>query len=338
MLRKYLTLIVMIALALPAAVASADATDDIYCGDLSQNDCQILLDNAAVMDSLNSFAVHMNMTLDIDGAEPTRLSVQGNGQFELDDESLHTINEMATNASEAEWGDLAEFFLTSAKAAIWVEITESSGEEDDTTEFNLLLQDGILVLSADALSALSGEDMTGMEGFGIDLNGAIGELLTESGMMPEADSKAMEEAYTLAESAMSIARLPDGNVNGVAVAVFKSDYDLGAYFSMVGTEQIMAASGDLDDSRTQSEIMESMEVGEFSVTHSIGLDDRYTYGLDILADLSMSHTENGQQMTSTINMEMDAQLSGFDEPVEVSISEDIFAFPLAMLQQMSDSG
>ena len=338
MLRKYLTLIVLIVLALPAAVTSADAANDVFCGDLSQSDCQILQDNAAVMDSLNAFAVHMNMALDVDGAEQTRLSVQGNGQFELDDEALQTINEMAANAGEAEWSDLAELFLSSAKAVIWVEMTETTGEGDVTSEINLLLKDGILVISADALSALTGEDLSGMEGFGIDLNDAIGDLLKESGMLPEADSAEMQEMEALADSAMSIARLPDGELNGGAVAVFKTDFDLGAFFSLVSPEQLMAASGDLDDPQMLSEIMDSIEVGEFSVTHYIGLDDSYTYGLDVLMDFSMSYTENGQPMTSSIDMEMAALLSKFGEPVEVAIPEDIFAFPLAMLLQMRESG
>jgi len=338
MLRKTLTFIVMIVLALPSAVASADAANDVFCGDLSPSDCRILQDNAAVMDSLNAFAVQMHMALDDDGAEQTRLSIQGNGQFELDDESLQTINEMAANAGEAAWSALAELFLTSAKAVIWVEMTETTVEGDVTTEFNLLLKDGILVISADALSALTGEDMTGMEGFGIDLNDAVGELLAESGMLPEADSAEMQEMEALADSAMSIARLPDSEVNGMEVAVFKTDFDLGAFLSLVSPEQLVAAYGDLDDPLTLSEIMDSIEVGEFSVTHYIGLDSSYTYGLDVLMDLSMSYTENGQPMTSSIDMEMAALLSKFGEPVEVAIPEDIFAFPLAMLMQMGESG
>ena len=267
-----------------------------------------------------------------------RFFLQADGQFELDDESLQTINDMAVHASEAEWGELAEIFLTSAKAVVRLEMAESLGGEDVTTEINLLLKDGILVLSADALSALTGEDMAGMEGFGIDLNDAIGDLLTESGMMPETDSADMQEMEALADSAMSIARLPDSAVSDVAVAVFRTDFDLGAFFSLVSPEQLMAASDDLDDPLTLSEIMDSIEVGEFSVTQYVGLDDSYTYGLDVLADLSMSYTENGQQMTSSINIEMDVDLSKFGEPVDVPIPEDVFAFPLAMLMQMSESG
>ena len=58
MLRKCLILIVFdCVLVFPVAFAHADSMDDVFCGDLSQSDCQILLDNAAVMDSLNSFAV-----------------------------------------------------------------------------------------------------------------------------------------------------------------------------------------------------------------------------------------------------------------------------------------
>ena len=338
MLRKYLTLIVLIALALPAAVASADAANDVFCGELSQSDCQILLDNAAVMDSLNSFAVFVSLALEADSDEPTHVFAQAYGQFEIDDESLQTINQLTANTKEDDWGALAELFLTTVKADVWIQMRDLSSGEEVESEVKLLLKDGILMLSADALSALSGEDLTGMEGFGIDLNDAIGELLAESGAMPEADAAEMQEIEALADSATSITRLPDGEVSGVAVAVFKTDFDLGAFFSLVSPEQLLAASDDLGDSRTLSEIMDSIEVGEFSVTHRIGLEDSYTYGMDIVIDMSMSHTKDGQLRTSTINFEMAALLSNFGEPVDVAIPEDVFAFPLAMLLQMRESG
>lgn len=334
MLRKCVILIALIALVFPVAIAGADSMDDVFCGDLAQGDCQILLDNAEIMDNLNSFAVNVSMTLEADAADPMRLFAQGNGQFGLDDESLQTINEKAANIAEADWGELAEIFLTSAKANVWIEMTDASGEEEDKTEISLLLKDGVLVLSAEALSALTDEDMTGMEGFGIDLNDAIGELLTESGAMPEMDSAEMEEMDDVADSAMSITRLPDGEVREVAVAVFKTDIDLNAFFSLVSAEQLVGASNDMDDSEALRELMDSIEVGEFSVTQYIGLEDNYTYGTDILVDMSMSFTENGQRQDSSINFEMAAVLSNFGEPVDVPIPEDAFVFPLAMLLQM----
>ena len=140
MLRKCLVLIVMIVLVFPVTLARADSMDDVFCGDLSQSDCQILLDNAAVMDDLNSFAVSVTMAIEVDAVEPMRLFVQGDGQFELDDESLQTINTMAATASEAEWGELAEVFLTSAKAVVSVEMTEFSGEEEVQSEFQLAVE------------------------------------------------------------------------------------------------------------------------------------------------------------------------------------------------------
>ena len=331
MLRKTVILIALIVLVFPAAIAGADSMEDVFCGDLSQADCQILLDNAAVMDSLNSFAVFMSMALEAGATEPVNMFAQGYGQFELDDESLQTINDKAANATEAEWGELAEIFLTAAKADVWIDMRDLSGEEEVKTEFSLLLKDGVLVISANALSALTGEDMSGMEGFGIDLNDAIGELLTESGAMPEADSEEMEAA---AESAMSISRLPDDEMSDVAVAVFKTEIDLNVLFSLVSAEQLVAASNDMDDPQAARELMDSIEVGEFSVTQYIGLEDKYTYGTDILVDMSMTFTENGQEMTSAIKFELAALLSNFGEPVDVEISEDAFVFPLAMLLQM----
>ncbi len=334
MLRKYLIFIAVIALAFPGAFALADSMDDVFCGDLSGSDCQILLDNAAVMDNLNSFAVSMSMNLEADADEPMRLSLQAAGQFELDDESLRTINERAVDLAEAEWAELAEIFLTSAKASVWMEITDSSGAEAATSEVNLLMKDGIVLLSADALSALAGEDMSGMEGFGIDLNDAIGEMLAESGAMPEPDSAEMKEMEAIADSAVSVARLADSEVRGVSVAVFRSDLDLNAFLSMLSADLLAAAANDMDDSKAAGDLMEALEAGEFSVTQYIGLDDKYTYGLDMLMDMDMSYTENGQQRNASISMDLKAKLSDFGQPVDVEIPEDVFVFPLAMMMQM----
>ena len=334
MLRKCVILFALIALVFPVALAHADSMDDVFCGDLSQGDCQILLDNAAAMDSLNSFAFDLSITGVADSEEPMRLTIGATGQIALDEESLQLINDQAANVSEADWGELMEIFLTSVTADVLIDMTDSSGAEEVKTEIRLLLKDGIMLLSADALSALTGEDMSGMEGFGIDLNDAIGELLTESGAMPEADSDEMQEMEALADSAMSIARLPDSEVSDVAVAVFKTDFDLGTFFSLVSAEQLVAATNDMDDPEAVRELMDSIDVGEFSVTQYIGLDDKYTYGMDAVLDMSMSFTENGQQQTSSISFDMDASLSKFGEPFDVTIPEDAFVFPLAMLMQM----
>ncbi len=334
MQRKFTILIAFIALVFPVAFAQADAVDDVFCGDLSQSDCQILRDNAAVMDSLNSFAVAVSMNLAVDSEEPMRLSAQANGQFELDDESLQIINEKAANMAEADWGELAEIFLTSAKANLRIDMTDASGEEEVKSEITLLMKDGILMLSAEALSAVTGEDMTGMEGFGLDLNGAIGELLAEFGMMPESDSADMQEMEAVADSALTIVRLPDSDVNGAAVAVFKTDFDLNAFLSLISVEELVAASNDMDDPQMARELMDAIEVGEFSVTQYIGLGDSYTYGTDIAVDASMSHMKDGQLQDMSIVLDMAAQLSNFGEPVDVPIPEDAFVFPLAMLLQM----
>ncbi len=334
MLRKCVILFALIALVFPVALAHADARDDVFCGDLSQSDCQVLLDNAAAMDSLNSFAFDLSITGVADSEEPMRLSLEATGQITLDEESLQLINDQAANASEADWGELMEIFLTSVTADILIDLTDSSGAEEVKTEIRLLLKDGIMLLSADALSALTGEDMSGMEGFGVDLNDAIGELLTESGAMPEAESAEMQEMEEVAESAMTISRLADSEVGSVAVAVFRTDLDLNAILNLVSAEQLAAASNDMDDPAAVRELMDAIDVGEFSVIQYIGLDDKYTYGIDAVVDMSMSLKENGQEMNSSISFDMSAILSKFGEPFDVTIPEDAFVFPLAMLMQM----
>ena len=49
MIRQCMMLIALILLLMPAAGAFADSTDGVFCGDLAEADCQILLENAEVM-------------------------------------------------------------------------------------------------------------------------------------------------------------------------------------------------------------------------------------------------------------------------------------------------
>lgn len=333
MLRKFAILIALIILVLPVSGARADSMDDVFCGDLPEADCQILLDNAAAMNSLNSafFFFSMNVLTGVD--EDVLYAAQGYGDVELDDEAVDAINKLSEDVSAADWGVLFELALASAQADVTLDFRDYSGQEDVRTALRLKLKDGILLIGPDTLAALTGASMGDMEEFGVDLKGAIGELIAESGAIPAMDFDDMAEVEA---EAMSISRLPDDEVSDVAVAVFQTDIDLKTLLSSVRAQQLVAASYDLPDRQAAEALVDSINSRDFYVRQFIGLDDHYTHRMEVLMDMSMADESVDQEPFASLVLNMIISLSKFDQPVDVTIPEDAFVLPLAMLMQMGD--
>ena len=96
-------------------------------------------------------------------------------------------------------------------------------------------------------------------------------------------------------------------MNGVAVAVFQTDFDLAAFFSLVSPEQLVAASADLDDPLTLERDHGLDRSRRVFVTQYVGLHDSYTYRMDILVD--DEHVVYGERAVSKIrqfNFDMSA--------------------------------
>lgn len=329
-LRAFLTVLVILLVSLTGV--QADSTDRAdLCGDLPAADCQVLIDNESVMNSLNSFAFVMSMNLDVSGEEPMRLELQGGGAFALGDEALQAANEMSQSVADVDMSALIELLLTSLEGEIWLDLQTASTEGPTDLELSLRLKDGVIFVGAEVLEALTGESASGMEAFGIDLNDALGEMLEESGAMPATDMSDMKEAEA---AATTIERLPDSEVNGVAVAVFEMDIDLNALLSLVSAEELAAATNDLDDADSAEGLIEAINVSEFAVRQYIGLDDKYTYRMKMSLDMSMAFEDEGEAIDWAMVMGMNIDLSDFGEPVVVEIPEDAFVFPLAMMMAM----
>lgn len=332
MLKMRMLMVLLVVLLLSLSGVLADSSDRaILCGDLPETDCQILLNNADVMDSLNSFAFLMNINLNASGDDAMQLTLNGGGALSLADEALHAANAMSETMSGADMSALAELLLTSLEADVWVELQGEAAEEDFDMGFNLLLKDGVVLVGAEALEAVTGEPMTGIDAIGIDLNDAIGEMLEETGAMPAMDADEMEAAEM---AAISVARLADSELNGVAVAVFESDFDLNTILSLISAEQLVGASDDMEDSQAAAQMMEAIDVSEFSVRQYIGLGDSYTYRIVMALDMTMASESGDLDADAQIVMDMSIDLSNFNEPVEVEIPEDAFVFPLAMMLTM----
>ena len=314
--------ILILALLLPllAFSASADASG-VFCGDLPAGDCQLLQDAAANMDALSSFAFDMDMTLSIDdGEESMDAALGASGGLALSQESLAAAKSAAemVEASDAvgldeDMAGALDALVAGLSGMIDMEITL----DGEAIPLSLLMKDGVIVLDMAALGALMGEDggdMEGMEAFGLDANGIFSYMVSEPGMADLMSHGEMDA--TSLEAATTIARLPDGEINGASVAVFESEIGSNALFAGIGAEVAKsAAGGAAGDYDSMSLVMREY----------IGLDDRHTHRVEAAmgfdGDLGFA-------------MQLRLDMSAFNQPVEVALPADVMAFPLAMMLQM----
>ncbi|MCY3781536.1 MAG: hypothetical protein OXG78_14580 [Chloroflexi bacterium] len=334
MLKKSLMLALLVVLLSSLAGVQADTNErPDLCGSLPQTDCQILVENENSWMSLNSFGFSFSMDITADADESMHFTGQGAGAFEIDSEANQTLIEMNENLSAVDIGALVELMLTSVEGKISFEFSVSGGDEDLDTAMTLLLKDGVVVIDAAALEALTGEPMGGLEAFGIDLNGALDEAFDELGVMDLSELNATSEAEV---AATTVSRLPDEEIRGDAVAVFESTINVETLFSLVSLEELVAASNDLDDPEEVAALIEAMEFGDFSIREYIGLENRYTYRVEITMAMTVSGEASELDGDASIVMDMSMEVFDFNVPVNVEIPEDAFVFPLAMMMAMGD--
>ena len=241
---------------------------------------------------------------------------------------------MSQQLTAEESGALLELLVTSLTGEVWLNLSGTSADEEVSMELSIRLKEGVILLNPGAMEEISGQPMTGMEWLGVDVTGAVGDLLAESGMMPEMDADGMEEAEA---SAISITRLPDSEINGVTVAVFETSIDVNSILSLISIEDMIAFSNPEEDPEKSMEMIEAIDVRDLSSRQYIGLDDHYTYRFDVSVDLTAPDESNSNDGgEKTIVMDLDVGLSGFNDPVEVEIPEDAMVFPLAMMLQMNN--
>ena len=339
MIKRCLILPMLVMLLMPLAGVSAQADREgfDYCQMAPAPDCQILINSEAAMAEVSSFAFDIDVSLDLaaDGeGNNSRMRMTGNGRIAADPEAIAALNDMEgldsvdVDAMRAGLGSL----LTSIEGEVSLLVTEittdkTGAEVVSETPVNLIMENGVYALDLASMVEASGESIEGMEGFewlGVDLNGAAASILaeatasfnTESGMMN------MDESG-LAES-MTITRLPDGEVNGTAVAVFELSIDYATLLEVIDITAVMAGmSADAAADQFEVEAMlESFQDAALVIREHIGLEDFYAYRVDIAAESAFA------------SFALRIDLGDFNAPVDVDIPDDAFILPYALMTQM----
>ncbi len=293
------------------------AADSVNCGDLSEADCQILIDNSARMHELSAFHFEADFDIEMQGVasqDMLMLGVTGSGDLAMDATAAEGIDDMA---------EQAEAIIASLAGQMRFVMNLEGDGEAESIEVDLLMRDGIVLVGGDLLDESMGMAMDDMEWFGLDLNGAMAVLFEQAGISSDLFSDAPEHA----ELMPMITRLDDAVVDGVPVAVFES---------VISLDALMAGgAGAMDEAMAPLGMAGTVSSGEMTERHYIGLDDANTYRQELSGAFQVNDfTLEDSSGDVAVTMSMRVDLSAFDELVVVELPEDVPAFPLAMMLAM----
>ncbi|MCY3832539.1 MAG: hypothetical protein OXG85_05950 [Chloroflexi bacterium] len=328
MLKNCAILIAFIILLLPASGALADTTDEaMLCGDLSAADCDIRLSHQAAMDALYSLAFSLSANISVEAEAPSEslsLSMNGAGRLAFDRELMSQLEAMEAQAAlnATAMAGLIETALSGLTGEISLMIAIDAEGELEEFPLDLLLKDGVIALDFTALSGESAGSEMSMGSLGISFAG-LAEALESEGAIPESlqASPADISESALAQS-MTITRLPDSEVNGVSTAVFQTALDadaLTAIFDMTGLAKAEAAA--------------NAPSATLHVFEYVGLADFLTHRVE-LAMTDLPNPEPDALGAVNISLDMRIDFGGYNEPVEVSLPEDMMIMPLSMMMEM----
>ncbi|MCY3575349.1 MAG: hypothetical protein OXG92_01240 [Chloroflexi bacterium] len=300
-------------------VVAAGHSQEVNCGDLSEADCQILIDNHASMHDLSAFHFEAAMDMEMWGtASPERLKLgmTGSGDLAMDSSAAEGIDDMA---------EQAEAVIDSLAGQMRFVIHIEDDGKTESIEVDMLMRDSVFLFAGSMVEELMGMTMEDMDWFGLDLTGAVAAMLAQAGISE--DDARHDDTSDYAEPEPVITRLDDAEVNGAPVAVFESTIDMETMMSgdAETIEELMAPFG----------LAGTLGSGSMTNTHYIGLDDGYSYRQELSGSFSVGGLAMGEasgDMSATMSMTID--LSAFNEPVEVELPEDVPAFPLAMMLAM----
>ncbi len=328
MLKRSLLLTLVVVALLSLSLVQADTNDrPDLCGELPQTDCQILVENEDSWMTLDSAGFAFSIDMDMVADESMQLVGEGVGAFEISGELMQFLIDANEDMTAVDMGALLTLMLTGVNGEITLEFSGDMDGEATDVALSLLMKDGVVLLDATALEAITGEPMGGVEALGIDLNEGLDEIFADVGVV---DLSGVDDASEAEIAAISVTRLPDEEIRGDAVAVFESIISLETLFSMLSAEELVAATSSQEDPEEIAAMIEALEYSDLSMREYIGLDNRYTY----LVDLSMEMQLSGDVGDSSIEIGMTVEMYDFNEPVDVEIPEDAFVFPLMMIMQM----
>lgn len=305
-MRKGLLLVLLLLTVVSGAALAQTTTGEVYCGDLSADDCAILEQSQTAMQNLTaaSFDLFVDVQIEAEG-EQMPISLVGSGAYSgLDRNADLSLDGMA--ALTALRGFNAELMLTATLPQSLVEESESP----NTLTLELRLVDGVGYLNFDPLQPLINDpQFTGWGG--LDLAGLIGALLEDnpeifnelgsmaagSGVNPEMftnmDTQAVEQYLT-------ITRTDDGSG---ANATFETTVDF---------------AGLLADPAFQDTLRQQMDASGQGMTEADQQDafDQVSSAFQDASLLIRQEVDTASGRTASLSVEFDVAVTDAEDPSE----------------------
>lgn len=305
-MRKGLLLVLLLLTVVSGAALAQTTTGEVYCGDLSADDCAILEQSQTAMQNLTaaSFDLFVDVQIEAEG-EQMPISLVGSGAYSgLDRNADLSLDGMA--ALTALRGFNAELMLTATLPQSLVEESESP----NTLTLELRLVDGVGYLNFDPLQPLINDpQFTGWGG--LDLAGLIGALLEDnpeifnelgsmaagSGVNPEMftnmDTQAVEQYLT-------ITRTDDGSG---ANATFETTVDF---------------AGLLADPAFQDTLRQQMDASGQGMTEADQQEafDQMSSAFQDATLLIRQEVDTASGRTASLSVEFDVAVTDAEDPSE----------------------
>lgn len=361
MVRRMVMLLVALLLFGLPLTAQAQEWPKVYCGNLSEEDCNLLTQSQAAMAALDSAAFEMSFNFGLSSSEPfapgvseVAFDVQGSGAFAGEMPDLSAFQSMDPTQLGEIMSQAPALFIeglrsVSGQASLTVNLPAElvAGEGVPAAlPINLIMLDGVAYVDLASLvpAEASGADMPAW--IGIDLAGMYESMLKQmpddenlAGQMEQMQALFSSDVMTglvdaaLAADFVTVTRGADETIDGQTVAVFQTEIDYAALFGNEGfqtamqeyMQSIMTMQG-VDAEEMPEGVMEAMTslmAGlKLTVTEKIGTEDYLV-----------------RQTAMDMSFDMDfAALAGMIPESEMGDVPDSFGMTLAFEIALSEFG
>lgn len=264
MLRKLMSvffLVILLVGLFPGAVMAQGP--DVYCGSLSEADCNVLIQSEEAMRALTSSAFDLDMTFTMSSSEefaPDVTSVafglNGSGAVEGDLAALQNLQGMDPEQVMGMMDTLPQLLADSLRGVtgeatftldLPAELMEGEGVPSELT-LNLVGVEGVLYLDLRSLMPAEAVEEEGMPAWiGIDVAGMYETLFEEMPGMDLEEMQGMVDMSALTQlmdpeligQFVLVERVEDATVDGQTVAVFQTTIDYAALAASEAFQQAM---------------------------------------------------------------------------------------------------
>lgn len=305
---KKIVLLAAVLILCISGAAYAQSTVPVFCGDLAQEDCDLLTRSQEVMRELDSagfgFTMNINVSNVPDMTEPVAIQIMGDGRFLGAQSIVSDMTAMESDPGQAMLSVLDnldfEFSMTMLLPPELMSEMDSSIPSEINLEMSLV--DGVGYLNLDTLKPILGDlgdsDMSGW--VGLDLAGLVRALMEEmpdlfsgmtSGMtmgtMDPAAMQAYMERFNDPEMLNEFATIDKLDVGMPDETTFRITVDFGAVMANptfrnmmmdMMRQQLEAQGMTLSESEMDQTLAMSSQMLKsmvFTVDETIGTEDAY---------------------------------------------------------------